>query len=285
MLPDSARPLAARDAAALSFRGLVIPLTHWRVLLVGCLIVFAAVVRMIDITGVPKGFFTDEASFGLNADLILHTARDEHGEFLPVLFKSFGEYKLPVFIYAEVPFMAIFGRSEEAVRLTSAVLGALTIGTTFLLAKEIFKHDLAAFAAAAFLAISPWHIHYSRTGLGDIVSLPLFFTLGFYLFFRAMRDWRYVVPAAAVLALTFYCYRGGWLVVPPLLLVLAITYRRELWAMREITLAAGVVFGVILLPLVYHLLFSNSDRSSQAWIFNLNDDRSTQDNFSDIYRT
>ncbi|MGE3983198.1 MAG: hypothetical protein AB7G38_03445, partial [Dehalococcoidia bacterium] len=125
MLPDSAQPLSTRMPALNSVRSLAV--SQWRVVVLGCFVVVAAAARMIDITGVPKGFFTDEASFGLNADLILHSARDEYGEFLPILFRSFGEYKLPVFIYAEVPFMAIFGRTEEAVRLTSAVLGTLTV--------------------------------------------------------------------------------------------------------------------------------------------------------------
>lgn len=282
MLPDSAQPLSTRMPALNSVRSLAV--SQWRVVVLGCFVVVAAAARMIDITGVPKGFFTDEASFGLNADLILHSARDEYGEFLPILFRSFGEYKLPVFIYAEVPFMAIFGRTEEAVRLTSAVLGTLTVVTIYLLAKELFKHEVAALGAAGFLAILPWHIHYSRTGLGDIVSLPLFFTLGFYLFFRAMRDRRSLIPAAVALALAFYCYRGGWLVIPPLLLVMVVAYRRELVAMREFSLAAAGVFGVMLLPLAYHMLFSDSDRSSQAWIFNIDDpNRSTAEIFKDFY--
>jgi 4-amino-4-deoxy-L-arabinose transferase-like glycosyltransferase len=284
MLPESVQPLSARAPSTLVLRSFIV--SQWQVIVLGCLVLVAALVRIVDVTEVPKGFFTDEASFGLNADLILHTGRDEHGEFLPLLFKSFGEYKLPVFIYLEVPFMAVFGRTEEAVRLTAAVAGTLTVVTTYLLTKELFKHELAALASAGFLAILPWHIHYSRTGLGDIVVLPLFFTLGFYLFFRAMRDYRYLIPAAAVLALCFYCYRGGWLVVPPLLLLIAVAYRKALWAIREVSLLAGGVFLVILAPLAYHLLFANADRSSQAWIFNIDDpNRGTFELFTDFYRS
>ena len=284
MLPEPAQPLAFPASFQSTLRTFVA--AYWQVLVLGGLVVLAAAARIVDVTGTPKGFFTDEASFGLNADLILRTGRDEYGEFLPVLFRSFGEYKLPVFIYAEVPFVAVFGRTEEAVRLTAAVLGSLTIVTTYLLAKELFRNEAGSLGAAAFLAIMPWHIHYSRTGLGDIVALPLFFALGFYLFFRAVRDQRFLLPAAIALALCFYCYRGGWAVLPPLISLMIVAYRRELMAYpRALLGAAAGVFALLLLPLVIHLVAGDSDRTSQAWIFNLEDERSTLGIFIDHYRS
>jgi 4-amino-4-deoxy-L-arabinose transferase-like glycosyltransferase len=258
---------------------------HWRVLLLGALVLVGAAARLVDIVNNPHGFFTDEASFGLNADLILHTLRDEHGGFLPFLFRSFGEYKLPAFIYAEVPFMAIFGRSEAAVRVTSAVLGSLTIATTYLMAKELFRRELPALAAAACLAILPWHVHYSRTGLGDIVTWPLFFTAATYLFLRAVRDPRFLIPAAIAYGLTFYTYRASWVVLPPLLLILASVYWDELWEHRERALAALLLFSVLLLPIARHLLLGPEDRASQAWIFNLQTDQGLPDLFWHFYRS
>ncbi len=258
---------------------------YWHILVLGALVCLALAARAIDVVDNPRGFFTDEASFGLNAHLILTTAQDEHGEFLPLLFRSFGEFKLPVFVYAEVPFVAIFGRTELAVRLTSAVLGSLSVVTLYLLGREIFRRELPALAAAATLAILPWHIHYSRTGLGDIVALPLFFALAWYLFLRAVREERFLIPAAIALGLVFYTYRGGWVIMPPLLLIMVVVYRQELLRFPRTAKQAVIIFGVMMLPLVSHLLSDNGDRSSQAWIFNLDPEQGTLRLFWDFYKS
>ena len=278
---------SARDWPALPFGVKVPPIQflarHWRLLTLGLIFGVALAVRAIDVVDNPRGFFTDEASFGLNAHLILTTAQDEHGKFLPLLFRSFGEYKLPVFIYAEVPFVAILGRTELAVRLTAAVLGSLSVVTLYLLGREIFRRELPAFAAAACLAILPWHIHYSRTGLGDIVALPLVFALAWYLFLRAVRDERFFIPAAIALGAVFYTYRGGWVVMPPLLLIMVVVYRHEIFRFRRKALQAAIVFGVMMLPIVSHLVLGSGDRSSQAWIFNLDREQGTLSLFWDFY--
>ena len=59
----------------------------------------------------------DEAALGYNAYSILHTARDEYGQFLPLIFKSFGDYKPGLYVYLTLPFVAIFGLNPLAVRL------------------------------------------------------------------------------------------------------------------------------------------------------------------------
>ena len=82
-------------------------------------LVFGAAVRSVGIGENPPGFFADEASAGYNAYTILRDGVDEHGEGWPVLFEAFGEYKLPVYIYSLVPFIAALGLTEVAVRSAS----------------------------------------------------------------------------------------------------------------------------------------------------------------------
>jgi 4-amino-4-deoxy-L-arabinose transferase-like glycosyltransferase len=257
---------------------------NWQLLPLSAIFLLAFTVRSVDVTTNPLGFFCDEASFGLNAHLILTTGKDEFGEFLPFLFRSFGEYKLPAFVYAELPFTAIFGRSELAVRLTASVIGSLTVLTTYLLGKEVFRSEGPSLASAGFLAIMPWHVHYSRTGLGDIIIYPLFLTLGLYLFLRAIREGRSLLLPVIVFGLVFYTYRAAWVVMPPLLGVVCILYFKELRSDRRLLLYAGVLL-FILFPLIRHLLSDTTDRSSQAWIFNLKSQKSTLELFRDFYKS
>ena len=68
----------------------------------------------------------DEAALGYNAYSISQTLRDEYGQFMPLIFKSFGDYKPGLYVYLAVPFVTIFGLNEISVRLPSIILGALS---------------------------------------------------------------------------------------------------------------------------------------------------------------
>ncbi len=263
-----AEPTEGRDARHLSVERMgALALEHWPWVVLAVCVVVAAAARMVNLTSVPRGFFSDEASYGLNASLILHSGRDEYGRLLPLFFRAFGEFKLPLFIYGDIPFIAVLGRTELGVRMASACFGTLTVITTYLLARELFRRELPALTAAATLAVLPWHIHYSRTGFGEVVILPLVFTTAFYLFFRAMRDHRFIIPSAIAIGLTFYAYRPAWITVPLMLAVMLVAYRDVLWAHRRAWGIAGIIVLLMLTPIAYHLFLTDSgDRSTQASI-------------------
>jgi len=62
------------------------------------IIVFLAIaVRFIGLTKLPPVLNRDEAAIGWNAYSILKTGKDEHGQFLPLAFKSIGDYKMPLY--------------------------------------------------------------------------------------------------------------------------------------------------------------------------------------------
>ena len=72
-----------------------------------------------------------------------------------------------VHIYAAAPAIAAFGQSIFAVRIMSALIGALTVGALFVVARPRFGRRVAI-AAAAVLALLTWHVHYSRLAFGAI---------------------------------------------------------------------------------------------------------------------
>jgi len=236
----------------------------------GFILLLAALVRTIGISDNPPGFFTDEASIGYNAYTILKHGVDEHGESWPVLFQAFGEFKLPVYIYGTVPFVMVLGLTESAVRLASATFGIATIVTIFLLAGAAFQQRAAALAAAFFLAIMPWHIHYSRTGFGELISFVPFITLSLYLFIRGIRDdGRLLVLSGAAFGITLYTYRAAWVVLPLLLMLIIILYWRELMDRRKHAISGAAVLAVISIPILLHLMSDSGDRSQDAGILRL----------------
>ena len=228
----------------------------------------AAAVRVVNLADNPPGFFADEAAIGFNAYSILTTGRDEYGELLPVFFRSFGEYKFPVFIYGAIPFISALGLTEQAVRLAAAALGTLTVLSVFFLARTLFN-EKTALATAFLLAVTPWHIHYSRIGF-ELISFPLVLTTGLFLLLTGLRHPRVLPYAAVVMGLTFYTYGAAWLIVPLLLGMFAILYRKELLALPRTSFISLALFLGVLVPVFIHLVSgSGQARWEQTSIFTL----------------
>ncbi len=72
-------------------------------------LVTSFILRFYRVTEDPPSLNWDEVSIGYNAYSILKTGKDEWNQPFPVHFKSYGEYKLPVQIYASIPGIYFFG--------------------------------------------------------------------------------------------------------------------------------------------------------------------------------
>ena len=68
-------------------------------MLTSLILLLAFLFRFIGLSSYPVSLSMDEIAMGWDANSILHTGRDQHGEFLPLTFKSVGDYKTPVAIY------------------------------------------------------------------------------------------------------------------------------------------------------------------------------------------
>ncbi|MBI4136992.1 glycosyltransferase family 39 protein, partial [Candidatus Roizmanbacteria bacterium] len=126
--------------------------------------------RFYRIGSIPPALTWDEVSWGYNAYALGTDGRDEFGRFLPITYlESFGDYKPPLYAYLAILPVKLFGLTEFAVRIPSALFGFLTVLITYFLVKEIFyireKNDTITrfmpLFTTAFLAISPWHINLS----------------------------------------------------------------------------------------------------------------------------
>ena len=109
---------------------------HYLLILILCL---AAFWRFFQIGIIPPSTQWDETAIGYNAYSVLKTGRDEYGRFLPLVFKSFGDYKPGLYIYLTVPFIAIFGLSELAVRFPSALAGIASVWLIYQVSWLLFK--------------------------------------------------------------------------------------------------------------------------------------------------
>jgi 4-amino-4-deoxy-L-arabinose transferase-like glycosyltransferase len=223
------------------------------------LIVFlAALLRFSRLGQVPVSLYWDEASLGYNAYSILRTAHDEHGNFMPITnFGAFGDYKPPLYIYAAVPSIALFGLTETAVRFPSAFAGTLTVLLAYWLAKRILQNgDLSpdkaeklSLLACFFLAISPWHIQMSRAAFE--ANLGLFFsTLGTLAFFKFSEEKPiYLFISATSFIAAMYTFTGQRLFVPIIAVALIIQFKKAILENLKWATGTTIISLVILWPL------------------------------------
>ena len=125
------------------------------------IIILGFILRVVALNRFPVGFTPDEASFGYDAYSLLQTGKDQWGNTFPVVLKSFGDFKAPLYSYLAVPFVALLGLTKEAVRLPNVLVGIGAILVTYLVVKKLTDEKIGLMAAF-LLAISSWHIMMSR---------------------------------------------------------------------------------------------------------------------------
>ena len=102
----------------------------------------AGILRFGHLGSMPPSPNWDEVSHGYNAYSILQTGQDEWGRSFPTIFKAFGDFKLPLYIYLTTLPVAIFGLNVFSIRFISALAGVLAIPGIYLLFSALFpgKH-------------------------------------------------------------------------------------------------------------------------------------------------
>jgi len=213
--------------------------------ILGLILLISFVLRFYQLTDNPPSLNWDEVSHGYNAYSILKTGQDEWGVSWPGIFRAYGDYKLPVYIYATSLSIGLFGLNDFAVRFPSAMAGVLSVLFVYLLTQKLFKNQKAALLAAFFLAISPWHLFTSRAAFEANLAVFLALT-GFYFFIQGFGK-KWLLPLGIFfLGLSVHTYNSARVFVPLMLVALFFLYRPNLkkWAKarkKEMILATAIL--------------------------------------------
>jgi 4-amino-4-deoxy-L-arabinose transferase-like glycosyltransferase len=218
----------------------------------------ACLLRFWQFGNVPISPDWDEVSLAYNAHSIATTGKDEYGKFLPIILRSFDDYKPALYAYLSIPTVSIFGLTAEAVRFPSAFFGILTVLATFFLVRELFKRNDLALLSAFLLAISPWHIQFSRIAFESNVGVAFnLFAVLFFIF--GLKRPAFIFLSAFFAGLNIYVYQGEKVFTPILFLALAIIFRKDLLKIPVRYLGLGVALGVlIVLPMLGSLILDKN---------------------------
>lgn len=221
--------------------------THSRLLLL-CILIIAATLRFYKLGVIPASMNTDEVAIGYNAYSILKTGKDEYGRKFPLLFQSFDDYKLPAYIYFTVPSVAVFGLHDVSVRLPSAFFGTLTVLATYFFVEALFVNPEIALLSALLLAVSPWHLQFSRSAYE--ANLAVFFTVvGTTCLLRSLKRSAWYIPGFLLLALSVWSYHSSRIFIPLILVGFVALYFREILK-SKLTFSIGIILCIgICMPL------------------------------------
>lgn len=217
---------------------------------IALIIALASILRLFKLGTLPISLFGDEIDVGYHAWSLFSTGRDYMGHFLPSYIQSLSEWRAPLLMYITAPFVGLIGRTPFAVRLPVALLGISSVFLLYLLVKRLFQNEKLALLSALILAITPWHIHYSRASF-EVVPLMFLEMLGVYLFISG-KEFLSLIP----FVLTFYTYSTANIFTPLLLLSLLFIYRPKVWSSKS--LPKLIIPALLILPIAYQILFGQA---------------------------
>ncbi|NCN45648.1 MAG: hypothetical protein AUK08_01610 [Candidatus Pacebacteria bacterium CG2_30_36_39] len=178
-------------------------------------IVVGFVIRIYKVENLPVILNRDEAALAYNAYLLKETGMDEWGRSWPLALESFGDYKLPGYVWSLIPVFSVFGLNDFAVRLPSVIAGTVLIYVFYLWLKELrISHNFSVLAAW-LVSLLPVSIFYSRMAFEANLGLTLL-VISLWLITNLSNKWN-KKKFVSLLIITFFnifTYNTPWLLLP-----------------------------------------------------------------------
>lgn len=205
-----------------------------RVLYLIVIIFLAFFLRFGKISTLPPSLFSDEVDAGYQALVFNQNQTDYFGNKVPVHFHSFSDWRTSLQIYSISIFQKITKNPELSVRLPSAFFGVMSVIVIYLITQSLIP--------ALLLTISPWAIHYSRTGF-EVSGMLLVIFLGIYFWQKYLKTNRgaFLYFSALSFCLSPYYYSTAKLFLPILFILIF-----SIWKKNIVNIGFKRVFSVII---------------------------------------
>lgn len=218
------------------------------------ILIIGAFIRLWDIGNTPNSLTWDEVALGYNAYSIFETGKDEFGKPFPVVMRSFDDYKPAFYTYLIIPTYKVFGLNELSVRLPSAIMGILTLVSVYYLIKKLFRKENIALLTMFMMAISPWHIQFSRVAFESNVGLALNIFAATFFLYGLKKHWMLLLSALCA-GLSVHTYQSDRVFTPLFVLGMIIIYFKPFIQVPKKYIFGAFLLGVlVVLPLAIYIL-------------------------------
>jgi 4-amino-4-deoxy-L-arabinose transferase-like glycosyltransferase len=124
--------------------------------------------------------------------------------------RSFEDFKLPLYTYLSVPFVAVMGLNDLSIRIVNIILGVSLVPLMFLVAYQLFKNKYVALIASFLVAQTPWvYILTRHAHEGVAAAFCLLLALYFLLKFKENQKIRELIFVNIFAFLASFSYQSG----------------------------------------------------------------------------
>jgi hypothetical protein len=199
---------------------------------------------------IPNGFYVDEASVAYNAYSIFTTGKDEFGQSYPILFRLFGSYTPPVFIYLSAILVPFWGMEPYTFRLISALSALVSIVVFILFTKklELYKLSISYTIATLFYAITPWLVFNARLGY-EVTLAYLVFNIGIYFLLCALDKPKNLLWGLPLLSLSIYIAHTQKFLFIVFLFFYFLVFRKQIFTRKNFKILFFSIFATVLLQI------------------------------------
>lgn len=248
--------------------------------------VLALGLRVALIGRAPIGFNPDEASFGYDAYSILTTGKDQWGQRFPLVLKSFGDYKSPIYSYISIPSIALFGLSPFSVRLPNAIVGSIAIFAFYFMIREMFEYEKSksewftqnyekkkkyiSLISAFLFAISPWHIAMSR-GAFEANLTTLFIPLGIFFVYKYFNLHKniYMYLSVIFFGLNLFTYHSAKIITVLVGAFILLIHFSEIKKSKTVFFKSAMILMIFVILTAYTFFIGAGSRLADVSIFKL----------------
>ncbi|MFA7301125.1 MAG: hypothetical protein WC069_02360 [Candidatus Shapirobacteria bacterium] len=175
------------------------------------IVVFAFVFRISLLDRVPPSLFADEVDIAYQVKVFKTTGTDYFGNKYPIHFHSFSDWRTSLQIYSSIIVSNFTDNDIYIVRLPSVIYSTIGVYLIYLITGSL--------SAPFLLAISPWSIHYGRTGFE--VSGMITCLLAAIYFYKTKKYYLF----SLFLCLSPYFYSTAKLFVPIILFLFLVKHK------------------------------------------------------------
>jgi len=214
------------------------------------------VYRVVFLDSVPRALWEDELFNMLSIGNLAYNLHSVDGDFLPLFYGNIvGELRgqESLYLYLSIPSILVFGFTQFGLRFSSVWVGTLSIFVAFLFVKRFFNYRVALFAVL-FLAVSPWHIQFSRAGF-RVILVPLLVPFSFYLLKRGLDgEKKCIILSSLFFGLSLYTYTVVLVFLPLVLLSFLVIYRKSLLKFKRELLISVLILSLFCVPIIFNSL-------------------------------
>ena len=212
------------------------------------ILALALFLRLYHLRSLPPALFSDEVDISYQALVFNQNQTDYFGNKYPSHFHSFADWQPSLGIYLTSFFQKITNNSDISILLPSVFSGLASVYLIYLITGSLVPSFL--------LAISPWAIHYSRTGYAT--SAMLFVILaGIYFWKKYTQKYHlsHLLLSIFFFALSPYFYSTSKLFLIIIAFLIIIIWFKKIIKLNKSHLLIGGALALLLMtPLIVDTL-------------------------------